>query len=108
SIDKIFLQVVLVFFWSNPFFWLIRRELRAIHEFIADQRAVAQNGPESFAAMILQSVYPIQYNSLTSPFFQTSIKRRFQMLTKVHNPRVNYFSRLAVLPILALVILSFT
>ncbi|HEY1115950.1 MAG TPA: M56 family metallopeptidase, partial [Chitinophagaceae bacterium] len=32
SVDKLLMQVVLVFFWCNPFFWIIRHELRMIHE----------------------------------------------------------------------------
>jgi hypothetical protein len=37
SLDKIFLNVVLIICWINPFFWLIRKELNIIHEFIADK-----------------------------------------------------------------------
>jgi len=38
SFDKLFLQLVLIAFWCNPFFWLVRRELKMIHEFIADKK----------------------------------------------------------------------
>ena len=40
SYDKIFMNLVLVIFWINPFFWLMRKELHMIHEFIADQEAL--------------------------------------------------------------------
>jgi TonB-dependent SusC/RagA subfamily outer membrane receptor len=105
--DKLFMQVVLVFFWCNPIFWLIRRELRLVHEFIADQKAVG-NDTEAFAAMILQAVYPAHADAIRNPFFHSSIKRRLHMLTQLQNPKVAYFSRLAVLPLTALVFLAFT
>lgn len=40
SRDKMFINIVLIVFWINPFFWLIRRELSLIHEFAADKKAV--------------------------------------------------------------------
>lgn len=106
--DKLFLRAVLTFFWSNPFFWIIRRELRFLHEFIADQKAVNENGADAFAAMILQAVYPRQFHSIVNPFFQTSIKRRLLMLTKIQNPRLHYLSRIVALPLIAVVAFAFT
>lgn len=106
--DKLLLQVVLVLFWCNPFFWLIRKELRFIHEFIADEKAVAEHGTAAFAAMILQTAYPQQFSTLTNPFFQSPIKRRLAMLTKLKHPKLSYFSRLIALPVIALTAFAFT
>lgn len=108
TLDKLFLQIVLMLFWINPFFWLIRRELKFIHEFIADKKAVGDHGAEAFAAMIMQTVYPQQYHSITNQFFQTSIKRRLLMLTKIQNPKRAYFSRIIVLPLIALTVVIFS
>ena len=107
TLDKLFVQFILVVFWCNPFFWLIRRELKLIHEFIADQKAVGEHGAAALAAMILSSSYPSQFNSITNQFFQTSIKRRLSMLTKIQNPKINYLSRILALPILAITVLAF-
>jgi N-acetylmuramoyl-L-alanine amidase len=108
SLDKIFMQLVLVIFWINPFFWFIRKELRLVHEFIADKKSVGNQGVSSFAAMLLQSAYPRQYNSITNQFFQTSIKRRLAMLTKIQNSRIAYISRIFALPVIAVTVLAFT
>lgn len=108
SWDRLFLQLVLIVFWCNPFFWLMRRELKQIHEFIADRRSVGQHGAPALAAMILQSAYPNQYSQLTHSFFQTPVKRRILMLTKIQNPRLRYFGRLLALPVFAFAILAFT
>lgn len=108
TLDKLLLQVVLIFFWSNPFFWLIRRELHLIHEFIADQKSVSQHDTATLASMILQSVYPQQFTNITNPFFQSSIKRRLRMLTKIQNPRISYASRLLTLPLIAFIVLAFS
>lgn len=108
TLDKLFVQLTLILFWCNPFFWLIRRELQLIHEFIADKKSVGEHGTAALAAMILSSSYPSQFNSLTNQFFQTSIKRRLAMLTKIQNVKLNYISRILALPILAITVLAFT
>lgn len=108
TVDKLMMQLVLVVFWCNPFFWLIRRELQLIHEFIADKKSVGEHGTAALAAMILSSSYPTQFNALTNQFFQTSIKRRLAMLSKIQNVKFNYISRILALPILAITVLAFT
>lgn len=108
SWDKLFVQLILVIFWCNPFFWLVRKELRLIHEFIADKKAVGEHGTKALASMILNAAYPTSFNSITNQFFQTSIKRRLAMLTKNQNTRISYLGRLLALPIIVSTVLAFT
>jgi len=108
SLDKLFIQMLLIPFWANPVFWLIRRELALVHEFIADQKSVEQQDTRAFAAMILQTAFPQQHLPLTNAFFYSPIKRRLRMLTRIHHPKFSYVSRLLVLPVAALVFAAFT
>lgn len=108
SYDKVFMNVLLLFFWMNPFFWLMRKELSMIHEFIADKEALEDSDINSFAEMILQTVYPGQQFSLTNNFFYSPLKRRIIMFTKNKKPKVNYVSRLLVLPLAAIIFFAFT
>jgi TonB-dependent SusC/RagA subfamily outer membrane receptor len=108
SHDKIFMNLVLIFFWINPIFWLMRKELYMIHEFIADKEALEDSDVNAFAEMILQTVYPGQNFSTVNSFFYSPLKRRIMMLTKNKNPKVSYYSRLLVLPLAAIVFFAFT
>ncbi|MDB5277601.1 MAG: hypothetical protein JWR61_2556 [Ferruginibacter sp.] len=108
SYDKLFINAVLIFFWCNPFFWMIRKELNMIHEFMADKIAVEESDTEAFAAMILQATYPQHRFPLTNPFFYSPIKRRLLMLTKNKNPKAGYIGRVLVLPVAALLFAAFT
>ncbi len=108
SWDKMFINLVLIVFWSNPVFWLVRRELSMIHEFIADKKAVEDGDTASFAEMILHATYPQKNFYVTNNFFYSPIKRRLMMLTKNQHPRMNYISRLLVLPLLVIVFGAFT
>ncbi|HRQ49314.1 MAG TPA: N-acetylmuramoyl-L-alanine amidase, partial [Agriterribacter sp.] len=108
SADRLFMNIVLIFSWCNPFFWLIRREMNMIHEFIADSKAIEDSDTTAFAAMILHAAYPQQAFGLTSSFFSSSVKRRLHMLTKTKNPGMNYISRLLALPLLTFIFVAFT
>lgn len=107
SIDKLFLQLVIIVFWINPFFWIIRKELTMIHEFIADRKSVKDSDASALAAMILTAAFPSHSLSLTNPFFYSPIKRRLLMLSKLQNPKVGYISRLLLLPLLTILFTAF-
>ena len=107
SWDKILMQINLVFGWFNPGFWLIKKELEMIHEFIADNKAIANSNAAEFASMLLLATFPTQQYKLTNPFFFSPIKRRLIMLTQKKNPKMSYLRRLVVLPLMAIVVLLF-
>ena len=77
SIDKIVMQLNLIVGWFNPFFWLLKKELDMIHEFIADKKSVEHGDAASLAQMLLTTAYPGQQFPLTNPFFFSPIKRSF-------------------------------
>ncbi|HJV19333.1 MAG TPA: M56 family metallopeptidase [Sediminibacterium sp.] len=108
SIDKIGIQLVLIAGWFNPFFWLMKKEMEMIHEFIADHKAVARGDAASLAQMLLTASYPQQQHLLTNPFFFSPIKRRLQMITNQHHPKFSYLRRLVVLPLLAVLVICFS
>ena len=108
SIDKIGMQLILIVGWFNPFFWLLRKELDMIHEFIADKKSVENGDAASLAQMLLTTAYPGQQFPLTNPFFFSPIKRRLKMLTNVKNPSFSYARRIVVLPLLSIVVLLFS
>ncbi len=105
SLDKVLIQVVLVAGWFNPFFWLLKKEMEMIHEFIADNKTVQNGDSASLAALLLTAAYPQQQFLLTTPFFFSPIKRRLAMITNHKTPRFSYVRRLVILPILALVVI---
>ena len=108
SADKLFLNIVLILCWINPIFWLIKKELNLIHEFIADKKAVANNDASALAAMIVTSAYPKHAYLLTNHFFYSPIKRRLQMLSKYNITKAGYFYRILALPVVLFLVAAFT
>jgi len=101
SLDKLVMEGIIIFFWINPIFWLARKELYIIHEFLADQNAVEKNNGSAFAEMILQSIHINPAPALTNPFFTSQIKRRLFMITSSNINKYSYIKRLLTLGIAA-------
>ena len=107
--DKLFMQLVLVFAWANPIFWLMKKELAMQHEFSADDAALSDSDTDSFARMILQARFSNISPDIIHPFFHSSIKRRLTMLTNSKQTKFSFLRRAMLLPLAAsaVVLLSF-
>ena len=103
--DKLFAQIMLCFFWTNPFYWLIQRELNQIHEFIADSKAIKDGDTASFARMLLHAHNEGRYLNPSHSFFHSSIKRRLIMITTSKNTPYSHLRRVLVLPITLLALI---
>lgn len=57
SLDKVIVAISTYLFWMNPVFWIIRRELEVVQEFIADEKAIGEEDASLLAAMLLKSQY---------------------------------------------------
>lgn len=99
SADILFAEIMSAIFWVNPFIHLIRKELRAIHEFLADQYAIHNNDSSEYATLLIKRI--LQTNNLAGSnyFFQNHIKRRIAMITQFKNKKYGYASRVMALPL---------
>jgi beta-lactamase regulating signal transducer with metallopeptidase domain len=99
TLDVLFCQVINSICWMNPFNWLIQKELKAIHEFIADREAVGNNNVEDFVQLLLRAHYGKHFLNPTHAFYYSSIKRRLVMLTTTNNARFKFLRKVLVLPV---------
>lgn len=106
SSDIILTEIVTAFFWCNPFFHLLKKELKAIHEFLADQYAISDNDRYAYAELLVLQTLKANHIHITNYFFQNHIKRRIAMITNNQSKKVTYRSRLMALPVLALAFCS--
>jgi len=106
SRDIIFVELLTVIFWINPFFHLIKRELKAIHEFLADEFAIKENNNWQYAELLLMQALNTN-NHLVNPFFNNQIKRRVTMITTSTKSSYQYLRKLMVLPVATIIIFLF-
>ena len=99
STDIIFLELVSIFCWINPFFHLIKKEIKAIHEFLADQHAIDDHNQQAYAELLILQTLRSKKSPISNYFFQNHIKRRIAMITQFKSKTYSYWSRLLVLPL---------
>jgi hypothetical protein len=104
TLDILFCQAINAILWMNPFNWLIQKELKAIHEFIADKEAVGNNNVEEFVTLLLQAHYGKHFLKPTHSFYYSSIKRRLLMLTTTNKATFSRVRKLLVLPVALLTV----
>ncbi|MBS1597769.1 MAG: N-acetylmuramoyl-L-alanine amidase [Bacteroidetes bacterium] len=107
SADILMLEFVTMLTWFNPFIYLIKREIKAIHEFLADEYAISDNNRYAYAELLITQSIRHKQSQMLNPFFHNQIKRRITMITKFKNPKNNYLSRLMILPVLFILFCAF-
>ncbi len=106
--DILLAELITMIGWFNPFFHLIKKELKAIHEFLADQYAASGSNQYQYAELLVQQVMTHRQQSLAHHFFQNQLKRRIAMITQLNQSKYGYWSRVMVLPVSLLLFFSVT
>ncbi len=95
TVDILILELISIFQWFNPFFWLLRRVIKENHEFMADH-AVLNNGVEtSQYKKILVSQFIGSQFSIANNFNSSLIKSRLKMMTKIKSSKKAKFRYLS-------------
>lgn len=106
TVDVLFLEMVSALFWINPFFHLIKKETKAIHEFLADEFAIQSSDKWQYAELLLMQALQTRH-SIVNPFFHNQIKRRIAMIQNSTTTGKQYLRKLLALPALAIVLALF-
>lgn len=106
TVDVLFLEMVSALFWINPFFHLIKKETKAIHEFLADEFAIQSSDKWQYAELLLMQALQTRH-SIVNPFFHNQIKRRIAMIQNSTTTGKQYLRKLLTLPALAIVLALF-
>ncbi len=80
TLDVIGMQLLCIFFWFNPIVWLMTREVRRLHEYIADRNAMRRfsNRFEYKCALFPPSFHPAAAH--LNNFNVSPLKQRIKML----------------------------
>jgi TonB family protein len=106
SVDVLLMEIVIIFNWFNPLVYLLRKELKNVHEFIADEGALKLSGSKKEYAMLLFSqTFETPINNLVNPFFnQKLLKQRIMMIQKDKSQKTALLKYLLAVPLFALML----
>ena len=111
SLDNLVTELILVFGWFNPFYYVYRRDLHLLHECQAD-RVVINSGCDAstYHQLLLNEVSGNLTYIIVNQFSYSLIKRRFKMISKNKQSRLAGFRILLAIPtaFALLMLFSFT
>jgi len=83
TLDILWFEILGAIFWINPAMWLLKKELRDTHEYIADQKTKKQFGHEKYVNSLLNHAFSSRSIHFL-PMFSNSqtLKNRIIMMTR--------------------------
>jgi len=108
TLDILFMQLLMVFQWWNPFVWVLDQSVRQNLEFLADESAAGQGVDRKQYQYLLLKVSGISTPQLCNAFNFSPLKTRIAMMNKQRSPRVQVARFLFVLPLLFVLLAAFS
>ena len=108
--DLTLLTVAQIVFWFNPVIYLIKRDLREIHEYQADDYALKRGvDARKYQMLIIRKSVGLQHFALATYFNNTycQTKKRIAMMNTMRKNGRIYWKSLVYLPVAALALMSF-
>ncbi|MDO3695192.1 M56 family metallopeptidase [Wenyingzhuangia sp. chi5] len=113
TIDILFIEFLQITFWFNPLLYVIKKDIKLNHEFLADH-AVLKRGvnKSTYQKILLAFATPNNYiknhSSLANSINYLLIKKRFTVMKIQTSKTVFWFRSLLLLPILCVLIYGFS
>jgi TonB family protein len=109
SLDNLLTEIILVFGWFNPFYYVYRRDLHLLHECQADQVVINSGCDKStYHQLLLNEVSGNLTYIIVNQFSYSLIKRRFKMISKNKQSRLAGFRILLAIPTAFALLLLFS
>jgi TonB family protein len=106
SVDVLLMEIVIIFNWFNPLVYLFRKELKNVHEFIADAGALKlSESKKEYAMLLVSQTFKTPINNLVNSFFnQNSLKQRIMMIQKNKSQKSALLKYLLAVPLFAIML----
>ena len=100
--DLLFMEVLKVRQWFNPFIYFYMRELRTVHEYLADEQVLAHGAPKrDYLELLYKQLCVGTLVPVGNSFRHLLTKKRILMMNQPVKRRVSAWWLLALVPIIA-------
>ena len=107
SADILFVELMMILQWFNPFIYLYKRELQSLHEYMADRDVVATGiDKQNYMMLILQQCTAVDFSNMSNNFSFLLTKKRIKMITQSKKAKGVVIKALLTLPLFALLLFA--
>ncbi|UKI18678.1 MAG: hypothetical protein L6V80_04050 [Bacteroidales bacterium] len=108
SLDLLLVDLAGAVQWFNPAMWLLRRDLRAIHEYEADAAVIASGvDARSYQLLLIRKAVGGRWYSIANSFNHSKLKNRITMMLREKSSRRTRARALLLLPLAGLALGAF-
>ena len=105
TLDILFVELLGVIYWFNPFVWAYKSALKSQHEYAADAAVIHSNVPRNdYFDLILKQIRHQNRQAPVHSFSATAVKSRIRMMMATVHGRRRWMRYLSVIPISALLV----
>ena len=106
--DLLLLQFMKIVQWFNPFVWFLARDLKAVHEYEADQAVINQGiDAKSYQQLLVRKAVGNRLQTFTNNLNHGSLKKRILMMYQKPTTKWAMLKVLCALPVVALTLNAF-
>ena len=103
SWDIVFVEVLTALQWFNPVVWLLRRDLRTVHEYEADASVLSSGSDVSqYIQLLMRKATGTKACILANGINNSVLKKRVMMIIKPKSNRWQWLRTAYLLPIIAI------
>ena len=100
SWDVLLVDLLTALQWFNPAMWMLRQDLRAIHEYEADGAVLSQGiNARQYQYLLITKAVSIGGYSIANGISHSTLKKRITMMLHKKSPRSSFLKLLALIPI---------
>ena len=108
SFDLLLIDLAGAVQWFNPAMWLLRRDLRAIHEYEADADVIASGvDARSYQLLLIRKAVGGRWYSIANSFNHSKLKNRITMMSRKKSSQRTRARALLLLPLAGLALGAF-
>ncbi|MBR3530830.1 MAG: energy transducer TonB [Bacteroidaceae bacterium] len=108
SYDILLLQFVKLLQWFNPFIYFLERDLKAVHEYMADEAVIHQGiDAQTYQLLLVSKAVGGRLQTLANNFNHSLLKSRILMMKKKPTPKAAALKSLCLLPVVVFSITTF-
>ena len=105
SLDLLLVDTLTALQWFNPAMWMLRQDLRAIHEYEADAAVLSQGiNMRQYQYLLIQKAVSRCGYSVANGISHSTLKNRINMMLNKKSSRASRLKLLALLPIVGTVL----
>jgi hypothetical protein len=106
--DLCLIGIVCIIHWFNPFTWLVKREIKNLHEYETDRSVISQGiNATQYQLLLIEKAAGASRYSVASSFAQSKIKKRIKMMNKQNTRTWARWRALLFIPLAALLLQAF-